>query len=624
MPWMKLKFQPGIVKDPTKYSANGNWVDGNLIRFRDGYPEKWRGWQKLIEELTMDGMCRSLYRFSDLSGFQWVGVGTSRRFYIVSDDLWYDITPIRETDTLGTDPLTTTDGSSIVVVNHTSHGAFTGDIVIISGATSVSGISTDALNAEHVITYIDDNSFSIDVGETANADASGGGSAVDVAYLYHAGTDDQIYGGGYGSLGYGEEEYGGDPSEGAAEKLGIWSQSNWGEDLVACAQKGPIFYWDATSPSGRMVDILDLAGADGKAPEGTEFILVSHKDRHLLAFGGTDYSGNPAPMSLRWCDQEDITNWDEADTTGTAGSLPFSIGSRFICAVQTSNEILVWTDAALYSLRYLGAPLIYGTELLETKSDIVGLKAADTFSNVVFWMGRSGFYSYTGRVEKLDCPLWDYFLEDMNWEQCTKVFCGTNKKSGDIIWFYPSDDGLEIDKYIAFNVQESVWTHGTLSRTAWLDLDTLNEPIAASSDNYLYTHEIGSDDGSVDPPGPINAYIESAPFELSSEGAFDKGDRMMFIRRVIPDITFRDYTGVTPNPSATFVLKMMDYPGGGIKTTSSSQATRSATIPVEEFTEVAHVRLRGRSVSLRIESTTAGSLWRLGDPRIDVRTDGQR
>ena len=625
MGWMKLKFAPGVVKDLTRYSANGRWTDSNLIRFHQGYPEKWRGWQKANSDFEMEGMCRSIYRFADLSGFEWTGVGTSRRFYVMSDDLYYDVSPLRASTTLAEDPLDATDTETVVVVNHTSHGAFTGDVVILSGATTFAGITADALNGEHVITYIDDNSYSIDVGEAATSTASGGDTAVVAGYIFHAGSDDQIYGGGYGTLGYGDEEYGGDPAEGIGEQMGIWSQSNWGEDLIACAQKGPIFYWDATDPDGRMVDILDLASADTNAPEYAEFILVSHRDRHLLAFGGTAYSsGDPAPTTVRWCDQEDILNWNEADTAGTAGSLPFSIGSRFISAVQTSNEILVWTDAALYSLRYLGAPLIYGIELIETKSDIVGLKACDTFANIVFWMGRSGFYSYSGRVDRLDCPVWDYIFQNINWQQATKVFCATNKKTGEILWFYPSVGSLEIDSYVSFNPLENVWAVGSLPRTAWLDLDTLNEPIAASTDGYIYVHEIGADDGSTEPPSAINAYIESAPLELSSEGSFDKGDKFMFIRRVIPDVTFRSYTDSTPNPEMNIDLKMMDYPGGGVDSTSSSQVIRSATIPVEEHTEVAHVRLRGRALVLRAESDTTGTLWRLGDTRIDVRTDGQR
>lgn len=627
MSWTRLKFAPGINRDGTRYSADGTWYDANLVRFRNGLPEMWGGWQKLFPELQFEGICRSLHRFSDLSGFQWLGAGTSRRFYMISDDLYYDVTPIETEVTLGTDPLAVTSGSPVITITHVDHGHLPGDAIIISGATDTGGILAATINTEHLIdTYIDPDTYTITVGSNASSTTTGGGAAVVVKYLFHAGSDSQIYGGGYGTGGYGEEEYGGDPTLGSASKLGIWSQDNWGEDLVACANKGPIFYWDATSPSNRMVNIKSLPGADSNAPEYAEFILVSHKDRHLLAFGATEFgSSNVNPMAVRWSDQENILNWDEASTTGTAGSLPLSRGSRMIAAMPTQQEILVWTDLAMYSLRYIGAPYIYGTDLITDFSDIMGLKAATVFDSSVFWVGRSGVYAYTGRIEKIECPIWDYISRRIDMTQNNKIVASSNRSHDELVWFYPSIDGDgEIDSYFTFDLKQRIWSFGSLDRSAWLDLDTLNNPVAASPDGYLYQHEYGADDGSVDPAVPLAAFIESAPLELSAEGGYDKGDRFMFIRRILPDITFRDYSDGINTPKVNFVLKMMDKPGGGFHQTSSSQGMRSAILPVEEFTDELHVRIRGRSLTLRIDGNTLGTQWRLGVPRIDVRTDGQR
>jgi len=625
---MRLEFKPGIVKSRTRYSAFGSWVDGSLVRFRDGLPESWGGWTKAftVANFAMEGICRSLFRFEDLMGFQWLGVGTNERFYLASDDLYYDVTPIASTATLGTDPIATSSGTTTVTVTHTAHGQYVGKYVIISGATGpIGGVPASEINIEHeIITVVDDDNYTIEVTTSASSSASGGGSSVNVSYLYRAGSESQIVGGGWGYLGFGDEYWGGDPSSALDDRLGIWSQGNWGEDLVACGQTGPIWYWDATNPSNRMVDILDLAGADGYAPSYTEFILVSQRDRHLIAFGAENYAGNAAPMEFRWCDQEDITNWNEADTTGTAGSLPLSIGSKFISAISAPREIVAWSDSAIYSIQYVGAPYIFVADIIEAKSDICGLHACTTYNGVVYWMGRSGFYSYSGRVQKLPCTVWDYIYQRIDNVQLQKVHASTNRKFSEVIWFYQSMDSTEIDSYVTFNPMSGEWCIGSLARTAWIDGTSLDGPMAASPDTYLYFHENGSDDGSVSPAVGIDSYIESAPIELSSEGAFDRGDRFMFIRRILPDVTFRDFDDEVNTPQMNIVLKMMDKPGGGFDDTSTSQVSRSAIVPVETFTEEAHVRLRGRSLTVRAESSSVGTQWRLGVPRIDVRTDGQR
>lgn len=637
MSWTSLKVAPGLVRNTTRYATAGTWFDGSLVRFRDGAPEKWAGWQDDYPGLDMDGVCRSLHRHGDLSGFSWLSAGTSRRFYMLTDDNQYDVTPwAGAVQTLGSNPLSATNGSATLTVTQATHGHFPGDTVFITGATTFAGIPAANINKEHfVTTYVNDNSYTITLAAPATATATGGGAAVQVRYLLRAGTDDFIQGGGWGSLAWNEEEWGGEPDKAILDQMGIWTQDNWGEDLVACPLSGGIYFWKASNPTARMINILDIppeyfgvgtAGADGNAPQECEFIIISHRDRHLLAFGASPYAGDGSadPMTFRWCSQEVLTNWNEADLAGTAGSLPLSNGSKFIAGIATAREILVWTDQALYSVQYVGSPLIYVAELLDRWSDIAGLKAVCSFNGVVYWMGRGGFYAYSGRTEKVPCPVWDYISAHLNPDQFAKVYASSNQKHNEVIWFYPSIDSGEVDSYVALNVSDQLWTFGKLARTAWMDLDALHGVVAASPDGRIFAHEIGADDGSTEPVSPIHAYIESGPIELSSEGSFDKGDKMMFVRRILPDVTFREGLTSSDAPQMNLVLKMMDKPGGGFRTDAARMAQRTAIIPVEEFTEEAWVRLRGRSLTLRAESNTTGTNWRLGITRIDARTDGQR
>jgi hypothetical protein len=267
---------------------------------------------------------------------------------------------------------------------------------------------------------------------------------------------------------------------------------------------------------------------------------------------------------------------------------------------------------------------MFEANLLDRWSDIAGMKAVCSFNGIVYWMGRGGFYAYSGRTEKLPCPIWAYISSRLNPDQFAKVYASSNQNFNEVIWFYPSVDSVEIDSYATLNVTDGVWTFGALARTAWFDLDALHGVIAVSPEARLYEHDIGADDGSTNPSTPIPAFIESGPIELASEGSFDKGDRMMFVRRILPDVTFRMQGTASDAPKMDIVLKMMDKPGSGFFDNSSSTVQRIATIPVEQFTEEAYVRLRGRSLTLRAESNYIGTNWRMGMTRIDARTDGQR
>lgn len=620
MPWSRLNFKSGITKDVTRYGAEGTWVDGSLVRFRNGFPERWGGWVRYFESFTMLGVCRSIKRWAILNGFIYTGLGTNRRFYVVSDDLSYDVSPIKSTAPL-TNPFATTIGSPIVTVTDTAHGALSGQGILISGGSAVGGLTL--AGAYDITSYINEDTYTITASSNATSTATGGGS-VSIAYIYEAGGVNQAYGGGWGTDTWGQNDWGGSSSI-TDDNIGLWSQDNWGEDLVACIYDGPIFYWFASTPTTRMIGIRQLPGADGFAPSTARFVVVSHKDRHLLAFGvGEEFMGSAyAPMTVRWCSQEDIYNWNEADETGTAGSLPLSRGSRFLAIQPTQAEILAWSDTSLYSLQFVGAPDVYIANIVSEQSDIAGMNAATVFNTNVFWMGRSGFYVYDGRVQKVPSTVWDYVFRHVNWTQNNKIYGCSNKTFDEVVWYYPSIGSLENDSYVCLNVSTGEWTIGTLSRTAWLDADFQYQPLATTADGKLYFHEVGADDGSQNPPIPITAFIESAPIELSSEGTYDKGDRFAFMRRVLPDVTFLLNDGIN-TPTMNMVVKTMDKPGGGFNSTTSSQVSQTVILPVEEFTTECHVRLRGRSITIRYESNTRGSLWRIGQPRFDLRSDGQR
>lgn len=628
MPWTQVRFNPGIVKDRTRYASENFWYDGSLVRFSNGLPESWKGWD-VYNSTTLAGIARSITRHADNSGFEWLALGTNERFYVYDDETRYDVTPVRATqDPLGNNPIATTNGSATVVVTDTAHGAFTGQYVILSGLTGpINNIPASELNAEHIITYLTDNTYSITVTTLANASSSGGGAAGIAKYLLQAGSESQTAGGGWGSLGWGEEEWGGDPTQSSANRMGIWTHHNWGEDLVANPNGGNIYLWDRTNPSDRMVALENLASADGNAPTVAEFILMSHRDRHLIAFGCDAFStGTITPMLIRWSDQESLIDWDESDVTQTAGSLLAAHGSKFISGVLARDEIIFWSDTTMYALQYIGGDLIFGIEVLAQNTDIAGLKSAEYYNDIVYWMGLTGFYMYTGRVERMQCPVWDYVENRIDKTQLNKVICVTNKKYDEVVWFYPTEATQEITSYVAYNVVDNAWSIGELARTCWLDSDSISNPIAFDPESsLLIEHEVGYEDG-VNGVG-LDAYIESGPVELSVEGGFDKGDRMVFIRRIIPDVTFMGSDDEAHTPTVTFTVKMMDKPGGGFDAvTDGGTVTRGSTVSatVEEFTDDLHVRLRGRSFTIRVESDSQGTQWRMGVPRLDVRTDGQR
>lgn len=618
MALQKLQFRPGIVRDRTDYTNEGGWRDGDKIRFRLGSPETIGGWTRLTSSAFL-GTCRDLHSWISLTGTNLVSAGTNVKLYVLDGSDPIDITPIRATTSAGDVTFAATNGSSTITVSDTNNGVFLGDFVTFSGAASLGGVITAAvLNKEYQVTsVVDANSYTITATATANSsDTGNGGGSVVGAYQINSGLDSAATGSGWGAGTWSRGTWGSaaDVSIPGAN-LRLWSMDNFGEDLIANVRGGGIYYWDTSAgTSTRAVDITTLSG--NNQPQAANIVLVSERDRHVIAFGCDPQSdpGNLDPLTIRFSDQESFTDW-AATSTNTAGELRIGTGSEIIAAVQTKQQVIVFTDRSVSSMQFIGAPFTFGLSEVSTNTSIAGQNAAVAFGDAVYWMGDEVFYVYDGNVKTITCPIEEYIFDNMNLAQKSKITAGLNSKFNEVWWFYPSSGSETNDSYVVFNYTENSWYYGNLTRTAWVDNGLSNLPVAASTDGYLYFHEDGLNDGSTNPPSPISSYIESSAIDIGD------GDQFMFVSRVIPDLTFRNSTAT---PQATFTMSARDYPGTTFSQTDSGPAVRSATAPVEQYTEQLFFRLRGRAIALKVSSSTLGTEWRLGTPRADMRTDGRR
>ena len=637
MPLTKLQFQPGINKETTSYSNEGGWFDMDKVRFRAGFPEKIGGWTKLGSKSFL-GSCRALHSWRTIALNTYLGVGTSNKYYIEEGQGYYDITPIRETTSAGDVTFAASNGSSTITVTDTNNGAVAGDFVTFSGAASLGGLVTaNVLNQEYKInSIVSSNSYTITAREvnsvanitvdggytpvavTANSSDSGnGGSSVVGAYQINTGLDTSVFGNGWGAGTWSRGTWGSAATINTlTDTLRLWSHDNFGEDLIINVYNGGIYYWDASvSLTSRAVALGSLAGASN-APTIAAKVIVSDVDRHVLAFGCNALgSATQDPLLIRFSDQQNAADWTPT-TDNTAGDLIVGSGSRIITAVETRQQILVFTDTSLHAMQYLGAPFTFGINMISENVTIASPNAVIAIEDSVFWMGQNEFYAYTGAVQKLPCTVKDYVFSDFNENQEEKVFAAANTAFSEVWWFYPSSTSDTVDRYVVYNYVQNVWYYGTLNRGAWIDRGVEDFPIAAGTDGYLYYHENGFDDGSTAPATGISAHIESSQFDIGD------GNNFSFVSKIIPDVTFRNSTAGTP--SVTFTMKARNFPGGNYLQEDDEAVTKTASAPVEQFTNQVFVRLRGRSMALRVESSETGMGWRLGSPRMEVRQDGRR
>jgi len=622
MPLKKLTLKAGVNQENTRYTNENGWYISDKMRFRQGTPEKIGGWQR-ISASTFLGVCRSLWNWVTLQNFNLIGVGTNLKFYIEKGGVYNDITPIRSSSTINNNPFSTTNASRVVTVTDTAHGGATGDFVTFSGASAVGGLT---LNNEYQITVLTANTYTITAATAATSTATGGGASVVAAYQVSVGPEIEVALTGWGAGAWGAGTWGvGTPST-TETNIRIWSQQNFGEDLIFAPAGGQLYYWDATSGvTSRGVLVSSLAGASD-VPTVQNFIFVSDTSRFVFAFG-TNEPGSAVqdPMLVRWSDQESVVNWTPA-ITNQANSLRLSHGSKIVTCVQTRQEIVVFTDSSVYSFQYQGPPAIWSSQLLGDNISIFSQNAAIIASGVVYWMGVDKFYKYDGRTQTLRCDLRQHIFQNINLSQAAQVFAGTNEGFNEVWWFYCSANSTVIDSYVIFNYFENngegVWSYGTLGRTAWLDSGLRDYPLGATYTYNLVNHELGNDNAETATPVAINAIIESAEFDI------DDGDHFGFVWRILPDITFRGSD--TASPQVTMTLIPMQNSGSGYNDpislggNSNATVTRTSTSVIEQFTGQVYVRVRGRQMILQVESNQLGCAWQLGSPRIDIKQDGRR
>jgi hypothetical protein len=703
MPLQKVILKPGVNRENTRYTNEGGWYESDKVRFRQGTPEKIGGWQR-ISANTFSGLCRSIWNWITLGSLNLLGIGTNLKFYIERGGSYYDITPIRTTNTL-TNPFTTntatnTGTTTTVLVTDANGGFINNDYVTfdVSGAASVTfnGI-TITTNTQYQITYVSASTYTITVTGTASASSAGGGTIYAI-YQINTGPSYAAPLTGWGASTWGSGSWG--IGTASTDALRIWNQINWGQNLVYGPRGGPLYYWDATKnvngsiatmtiaspcvvtanvnlpdatpitfsttgwlPTGLLPGVTyytkyltastfnlaatsggasintsgtqsgtqtinangillsSLTGADGYTPLYQNTFTVSDVSRFLLVFGTNDYGSTVLdPMLIRWSDQESLTVWYPA-ITNQAGSVRLSHGSKIVTTLQSRQEILVFTDQALYSLQYLGPPYVWGTQLLVDNVSIAGPNASALASGVTYWMGVDKFYKYDGRVQTLRCDLRQYIYDNINPLQYDQVFASTNEGFNEVWFFYCSQNSNTIDKYVSYNYAEDLWQYGSMARTAWLDTGLRNYPIAATYSYNIVNHEYGVDDNETGTTLPIAASITSAQYDIGD------GHNFAFVYRMLPDLTFRGSTAGT-TPQVTMYLQGLNNSGSGITQTGNANVVNTGTAPsvinVDQFTGQVYIRVRGRQMQMQITSNTIGTQWQLGAPRVDIRPDGRR
>lgn len=635
MPLKKLQLRTGVNRENTRYTTEGGWFSCDKIRFRQGTPEKIGGWQQITNDQFL-GICRSLFAWSSLSNLIYTGIGTNLKYYIAfaGGGAYNDVTPLRKTvnPMLGPTPPGTGNpfagnGTTTVTVTDVAHGCVTGDFVTYSGAT---GTYASTFNAEFQVTVLTVDTYTITTNIVIAA-GSYGGAAVSAAYQVNVGDEIQTTSTGWSAGGWSLGGWGVGAS--STSTIRIWNHDNFGEDLIFGPKNGAMYYWDQSSGlTTRGVALTSLAGASD-VPTVQRLLAVSDTSRFVLAFSCNDYGSSVQdPMLIRWSDQETAVNWTPA-ATNQAGSVRLSSGSQIEAVAQVRQELLVWTDTALYALQYLGPPIVWGTQLLSDNVSIVSDRAWATAAGITYWMGNEKFYMYDGRVQNLVCDLRQFVFSNFNFEQSQQVFASTNEQFNEIWWFYCSAGSTVIDSYVIYNYVEKGWYYGSLGRTAWIDSSVASDvPITADYNRRLIYQETGVDDNATTTTQAINAYITSSEFDI------DDGHNFGFVWRVLPDVNF---TGSTANnPTMNLTLLPLQNSGSGytrgvvpvasvtsdmsVAGENSYPVVRSATVPIDQFTGQVNIRVRGRQMSIKASSDQLGVQWQLGSTRIDVRQDGRK
>lgn len=625
MPLLRLFLNPGIDKQNTEYGAEGGWIDGDYIRFRYGLPEKLGGWTwfNATPEYLI-GLPSDIFTWNDLQGLPHLIVGTTRKLYTFYGGSWYDITPLRTTTAAGDVTFAATNGSNIVTVTDSSHGAIVGDFVTFSGAVSLGGnVTAPYLNAQfEILTVPTVNTYTIQVGVTANSSDSGnGGGAVVGAYQINVGQEDSFQDLGWGVGVWGASSFGTPRPASAALTLTsrVWQFDNFGEDVICQLVQGAIYLYDTSLTATR-------ATAINGAPTKSNFALVSTPDRHLVCFGTETTVGTSSsqdPMFVRFSNQEDINNFSES-ATNTAGGQRLTDGTFIISAIRSRGQILIFTNGAMHGMQYVGPPYTFGFQQLGANCDCAGPHTAVDVNGIAYWMGINAFYAFDGTVKKLPCTVQDYVFKDIEFRQANKFHAGVNSQFNEVTWWYCSEGAEFPDRFVTYNYLENVWSIGSMPRTSWNDIGTYNYPVATEylSDGTqtpvdgtiygltagrgtVYLQEVGVNGVDANGQVALTSYIKSGYFDIGD------GDQVMYMKRFIPD--FKNQVG-----DLTVHLLLRYYPQ---ETANPSSLDPYVITPT---TNKVDTRARGRQISLRIESDEVDNNWRYGTMRVDIVPDGLR
>jgi hypothetical protein len=647
MPLSKLIFKPGINKDQTDYASEGGWYYMDKVRFRSGFPEKIGGWTvKTFDKYV--GSARSIFTWTTTDASRLVAVGTNQKVYVNSATSLYDITPLRITYTHSSVPSSdncfkTTSGSKLVEILNITTGIEPGEWVTFSGVTTaIGGIPASNFNKEFQIDIISNTPY-ITVATTATSSAtSTGNTNITAAFQMNIGYSVTTLGYGWGAGTWGRGTWG----SGSTLPVYFYPRleffDNFNNDLVFNFWAGDLYYWayDATFTT-RAVKLSSISGAVA-VPQQVNLSLFAASG-HYVALGCTNYDplasapnylGTYDPLLIRWANVDaDIGPQPEVwqpTLTNTAGFLRLQSGSRIVAALNSRQEMLIWTDTAMTSMQYLGTQEVFGLQELSHNISIVSPNAVIGINNVVYWMGRDKFFTYSGRVDALPCTLRQYIFNDINYQQSQIFFAGTNNEYNEIIWFYCSQNSNEIDRYVIYNYNENIWYYGQLERTAWIDAGDFAKPIAFDN-GWVYYQEDGPNDGQPNglPPLPLASYIQSADIDI------DDGDKYMLLRRIIPDVNFNGsqttnpVTGTTLTPQATITVGVRNFPGAASSTTNAEGVVTAADVvtssaTIDQYTNQVFIRCRGRQMNFKISSSNVGTQWQLGMPRVDARPDGRR
>jgi len=614
MKLVDLKFQPGIDKQDTAYSAGDQrkYVDSDFVRFHYGKPERWGGWTYLPNpNKTIVGVVRDTHSWVRLDGTRFLAIGTDRKLYIYTEGSVYDITPIRETQAL-TNPFTT-NGTTTVTVTDSGHNADVGDFVTFDSFSSIDGLD---MNQEfEILTVPTANTYTITHTSTASGSTSGGGGSGNAKYQITTGPATSTYGYGWGTGTWSSSTWGtARSSSSVVVAARQWSLDTFGEDLIATVLNGGTFIWDTSSGTGNRATALS------NAPTASRFSLVSTDTRHVMIFGTETSIGSTSTQDdlfFRFSDRENATDYTPT-ATNEAGSLRISDGSRIMGAVKSSGQILVWTDTSLHGIQFIGTPFTFGMRQLGANCGLIAQHAAIEVNGRAYWMSDDAFYLYDGVVKKMPCSVQDFVFDSLSYTNKNDIAVGLNSAFNEIIWYYPSENATQIDRGVVYNYLENTWYTISLGRTTWLGAYVYEKPIATeygasltanattilgltAGASYIYEHESGNNqaDGTA-----VSAFLTSGSVEIGD------GDELMSVSKLVPD-----FDNLTNNMTATLTLEQ--YPQSADTTTTSG--TISST------TEKIDVRGRGRAVKIKYETNTVNDTpWRLGSTKLQLRPDGRR